>query len=129
MSDFKVILETSQQIHLKSNEPIPLMSKYNEGKVESCLKTPFQTVFGVSAYKTFYDKAAILLYLFLKNHPLQNGNKRMAIATLSYFCFINGKTLSVDNSKLYTLIIGVTNNSDKKDSLENIKTFLIKYIK
>ena len=46
-------------------------------------------------------KAAILFYLLIKNHPFQNGNKRMAVTALFLFLYLNKKWLKVDNTELY----------------------------
>lgn len=37
----------------------------------------------------------------VKNHPFQNGNKRIAVTTLLYFLFKNKKWISIDNQRLY----------------------------
>lgn len=37
----------------------------------------------------------------IKNHPFQNGNKRVAVMTLLYFLYKNGWWLRVDNDTLY----------------------------
>jgi len=36
-------------------------------------------------YPTLVSKASFLFYLMIKNHPFQNGNKRIAITTLFTF--------------------------------------------
>jgi prophage maintenance system killer protein len=37
----------------------------------------------------------------IKNHPFQNGNKRIAITTLLTFLYKNNKWIEVDNMKFY----------------------------
>jgi len=43
----------------------------------------------------------------IKNHPFQNGNKRIAIMSLFYFLYKNGKWLSMENAELYNLALDV----------------------
>lgn len=67
------------------NEPIPDFSTRFPNILESCLAVPFQRFSQKSLYKGLIEKAAILFYLMIKNHPFQNGNKRIAMTTLFYF--------------------------------------------
>jgi len=43
----------------------------------------------------------------IKNHPFQNGNKRIAVMTLFYFLYKNGKWLNINNTDLYNFSVGV----------------------
>jgi len=101
--EFKALFRTAQKNHIFNHEPIPRMFSYHETNVKSCLEVPFQTFGGKHLYKGFNSKAAILFYVLLKNHPLQNGNKRMAIISLGYFCEINNKKLKLTDNQLYAL--------------------------
>lgn len=47
----------------------------------------FQSVFGQDAYETLEEKAAHLLYFFVKNHPFTDGNKRSG--AFSFIWFLN----------------------------------------
>ena len=67
------------------DEKIPDFSSRYHGKLESCLATPFQGFGGKKFYKGLIDKVAVLFYLMIKNHPFENGNKRIAMTTLFYF--------------------------------------------
>ena len=63
-------------------------------------------------------KAAILFYLMVKNHPFQNGNKRIAVMTLLFFFYKNGKWLEVDDERLYRMAVGVARSKSKvKDDI------------
>ncbi len=83
------------------DEPIPKFETRYPDKLESCLFSPFQTWGGRMLYKGLTEKASILFYLMVKNHPFQNGNKRIALVTLLFFLYKNGKWLDVDNQQLY----------------------------
>lgn len=58
--------------------------------LESALALPRQTFGGRPLYRTVYDKAAVLLRSLIKNHPLLDGNKRLALATVAVFLLMNG---------------------------------------
>jgi death-on-curing protein len=87
------------------DEPIPDFGTRFPGVLESCLKTPLQSFGGKYLYPSLEERAAILFYLLIKNHPFQNGNKRIAVTSLLTFLFINGKWLEIDNDDLYDLAV------------------------
>jgi death-on-curing family protein len=98
---------------LSFNEPIPDFSTRFPNILESCLATPFQTFGGKSLYPAFLAKASILFYLLVKNHPFQNGNKRIAMTTLFTFLHKNKKWLKVDTKELYNFAVWVASSPPK----------------
>ncbi len=89
-----VVFELAKK-HLTFDEPIPDFTTRFPNILESCVVTPFQKFSGKFLYPSFVPKAAILFYLMIKNHPFQNGNKRIAVTTLLTFLFVNKKWLSI----------------------------------
>jgi death-on-curing family protein len=83
------------------NEPIPAFSTRFPNILESCLAMPLQGFSGKTLYRGLISKAAILFYLMIKNHPFQNGNKRIAMTTLFVLLYKNKKWMRVDNQELY----------------------------
>lgn len=98
---------------LAFNEPIPDFSTRFPNILESCLATPFQSFSGKSLYPTFIAKASILFYLMIKNHPFQNGNKRIAMTTLFVFLHKNKKWLKVDTQELYNFTVWIASSPRK----------------
>jgi death on curing protein len=96
--------------HLEYDEPIPDFSSRFPNVLESCLTVPFQKFFRKSVYPTFTRKASMLFYLMIKNHPFQNGNKRIAMTTLFLFLYKNHKWLKVDNQELYNFAMWVASS-------------------
>ena len=92
---------------LTFDEPIPDFSTRFPNVLESCLATPFQSFAKKSLYPSLVSKAAMLFYLLIKNHPFQNGNKRIAMTTLFVFLYRNGKWLKVDTQELYNFTVWV----------------------
>ena len=75
--------------------------------LDSALHAP-QAGFGeVEFYPDFVDKAAVLTVRIAKNHPLPDGNKRLAWQSLTMFCVLNGYTLEVPTDDAVALILAV----------------------
>ncbi len=89
------------------NEPIPDFGTRFPNVLESCLHTPFQTFGRKPLYRRLSGKAAILFYLMIKNHPFENGNKRMAVMTLLLLLIKNHKWISISDEALYSIAVNV----------------------
>ena len=115
---------------LSFNEPIPDFSTRFPNILESCLAVPFQSCFGESFYTGLISKSSILFYLLIKNHPFQNGNKRIAITTLFVFLYKNSKWIKVDTRELYNFTIWIASSPPrlKKETIVAIESFLKIYI-
>jgi death-on-curing protein len=77
------------------------------GLLESALARPQATAFGREAYASIHDKAAALVHSLARNHPLVDGNKRLALAAAIVFYGLNGHRLTLSNDEAYTLIMEV----------------------
>lgn len=95
------------------SEPIPDFGTRFPHVLESCLAAPFQEFGGKSPYRGLPGKAAALFYFLIKNHPFQNGNKRIAVVALLVLLFKNDKWLSVDNVELYNFAKWVASSPAK----------------
>ena len=104
------------------NEPIPDFSTRFLNILESCLAVPFQTFERKPTYRGITEKAAILFYLMVKNHPFQNGNKRIAMTTLLVFLYKNNKWVKADNKELYNFAVWVA------ESLAELKTETVRAV-
>ena len=113
VSEVERIAHTLARKYLEWDEPIPDFETRYPGKLESCLATVFQTFGGKDLYPTLIDKAAMLFYLMIKNHPFLNGNKRMALTTLVVFLGMNNKWLTVQNESFYQTSIEVAESNPK----------------
>lgn len=111
---------------LAYDEPIPDFSTRFPHRLESCVVIPFQKIGGKYLYPTLVDKAAILFYLMIKNHPFQNGNKRIALSTLLTFLFLNGRWIKADVQELYnfTMWIAMSPAEFKDQSVAAITQFI-----
>ncbi|MBU0548610.1 MAG: type II toxin-antitoxin system death-on-curing family toxin [Candidatus Omnitrophica bacterium] len=111
---------------LSFKEPIPDFATRYPNILESCLATPFQSFGGKSGHPSFIDKAGALFYLLIKNHPFQNGNKRIAMTTLFVFLHKNKKWLKADTQELYNFTMWIAQSSAKykEETIKAIQKFL-----
>lgn len=112
------------------DEPIPSFGSRFPNILESCINQPFIRFGKKDLYRGITGKAAILFYLMIKNHPFQNGNKRIAVMTLLYFLCKNGKWLSIKSTDLYNFARGVARSraSSREKQITNIQNVLRKYL-
>lgn len=95
-----------------NNDPIPSFKSHTTQLLESSLGMPRQTYGGKDLYETLVDKAVILYFSLIKNHPFQNGNKRVATTSLLVFLWINDRWLKVSNEELANWAITVAEFKD-----------------
>jgi len=116
--------------HLSYNEPIPDFTTRYPNLLESCIAVPFYAFRRKVVYKGLLEKAAILFYLMIKNHPFQNGNKRIAMTTLMVFLYENGKWLNVDTKEFYnfTVWVAASNPKVKDATVAAVNKFLENYM-
>lgn len=116
---------------LSFNEPIPNFLTRPPNILESCLAAPFQTFGGKFLYPSFSTRVSMLFYFMIKNHPFQNGNKRIAMTTLFTFLFANKKWLIADTQELYNVTVWVAQSPPqfKDEVMKAIEKFLKTHIK
>lgn len=130
ISDVEYVAYRLAKETMEWDEPIPDFSTRYTNALERCLDTPFQSFGGRQLYPGLIRKSSILFYFIVKNHPFQNGNKRIAMATLFYFLFQNNKWLKVDNQELYNFArwVAESNSKLKGDTVRAVETFLKHYL-
>jgi|GEM_PF-750250 len=126
---FQTLLKEAQNRHREFNEPIPNANKDSLDKVEACLLLPFQTANQKYCYKCFTSKASILFYALIKNHCLQNGNKRMAVLSLGYFFYLNERMFLLSNDEIYRLAKITALSTNKTKSINKIHKSLMQSAK
>ena len=77
------------------------------GLLASAAARPATTAFGEDAYPTFAEKAAALMHSLARNHPLVDGNKRLAWSATRAFCLLNGYDIryEVDAAESFVLAV------------------------
>jgi death on curing protein len=77
------------------------------GLLESAVHRPRANVLGQDAYPDLLTKAAALLHSLARNHPLVDGNKRLAWLATWVLLAKNGIELDPDDDAAYDLVVGV----------------------
>lgn len=83
--------------------------------LESALGLPRQTFGGRPLYRTVYDKAGVLLRSLIKNHPLIDGNKRLALATVALFLLMNGHLFLAPTKEMVEFAVEVAQSEPDMD--------------
>jgi len=62
----------------------------------------------------------------LKNHPFQNGNKRITVTTLLVFLYMNKKWIEADLQELYNFAVWVASSPPpfKEEVVRAIEKFI-----
>lgn len=130
LSEIEYLAYRLAKENLEFNEPIPAFSSRFPHVLETCLAIPFQKWQKVDAYPGLIGKGAILFYLMIKNHPFQNGNKRLAMTALFVFLYKNGSWLKVNTQELYNFAVWVAQSPAKlnKEVVSGIEKFLKTYL-
>ncbi len=75
--------------------------------LDSALHAP-QAGFGDEEFYTeFVDKAAVLVVRIARNHPLPDGNKRLAWQALTMFCALNDYSLQVEPDEAVETMLAI----------------------
>jgi death-on-curing protein len=81
------------------------------GLLQSALHRPRASVLGQDAYPDLFAKAAALLHSLAGNHPLVDGNRRLAWLATYVFLAKNGIVLDADDDPAYEFVIAVAHGS------------------
>lgn len=87
------------------------------GLLDSAAARPRASAFGEPAYPTFEDQAGALMHSLARNHPLVDGNKRLAWAALRTFPLLNGRDLSYEVDEAEEFILAVARGEMEVDSI------------
>ncbi len=93
---------------------------------ESSINQIYQTFGGEDCYPTLEEKAAMLLYLLVKNHSFTDGNKRIGAACFLYFLEKNNmlyqnSTPILDNDTLFALTLLIASSKpEEKDTMKQV---------
>ena len=85
--------------------------------LESALALPRQTFGGADLYPSLAEKAGILGFALIQNHPFTDGNKRVGHAAMETFLWLNGFELSAAVEEGEEAILATAAGSWAKDDL------------
>lgn len=90
------------------------------GLLASALARPATTLWGADAYPDLPTKAASLLESLARNHPLIDGNKRLAWTLTVLLCWINGYSHDFGADEAFDLVLGVAQGAIEIDEAATI---------
>ncbi|MBI4201014.1 MAG: type II toxin-antitoxin system death-on-curing family toxin [Chloroflexi bacterium] len=91
---------------------------YGRGLLESALAQPQQQFAGRYLYRTIYDKAAALFRSIILNHPLLDGNKRTALASVTVFLLLNGAVFNAPRGEAVDFALRVAKGGSSVSWME-----------
>lgn len=81
------------------------------GLLASAAARPATSVFGADAYPDAYTKAAALLHSLATNHPLVDGNKRLAWLATAVFLDLNHHPVTGTDDQIVELVDAVADGT------------------
>lgn len=113
---------------MKSDFESDVFAVPKDDSFESSVNQIYQTFDGVELYPTLEEKAAMLLYLIVKNHSFADGNKRIGASCFLYFLnqnnilYKNDKPI-LDNATLFALTLLIA--TSKPEEMETVKQIVL----
>ena len=102
LADFLAISE------LVLNQPADDIARISRLELaESALHAPAASFGGVEFYPDLATKAAVLCTRIVKNHPLLDGNKRVALTATGVFLDLNGYRMNASNQEAVDFTLAV----------------------
>ena len=89
----------------------------DEGLLDSALNAPFQSFSGVEFFPTVIDKAVRLCVGLVKNHPFNDGNKRIGAMALLLMLEKNNINLETNSTEFASVILDLAANLIDSDYL------------
>jgi death on curing protein len=77
------------------------------GLLDAAVHRPRASVLGQDAYPDLMTKAAALLHSLARNHPLVDGNKRLAWLATYVFCAKNGVELDPPDDEAHDVVVAI----------------------
>ena len=89
----------------------------NLSGLEFAISNPRTTFAGSDLYPTIEEKAAILCYSVIQNHPFVDGNKRVGHACMEVFLVLNGYEIESTIDEQERIVLGVASSKISKSEL------------
>jgi len=127
----EVLLKLKEEL-IKKGEATKLFANEKADELSGIVGNLYQTFGGVELYPSIEDKASHLLYLIIKDHPFNDGNKRSASFMFIYFLDkcdylykVNGEKKINDNALTTLTLLVASSDPTEKDILVKLIKHLI----
>lgn len=87
------------------------------GALESAVAQPKATFDMIDLYSSLADKAAVLCFSIVQNHPFLDGNKRTGHAAMSTFLLLNGAEVEATIDEQEQLMLDLAAGRIRRDQL------------
>ena len=87
------------------------------GRLESAIAQPRMSFGGSDLYPTLIEKAAVLCFALIRNHPFVDGNKRSGHAAMEVFLVLNGHEIKAKVDEQETIVLGVASGQVSRQEL------------
>jgi death on curing protein len=104
-------LAVEQALHIARTAAGGPIEVRDIGLLESAVHRPRTSVLGQDAYPDLLTKAAALLHSLARNHPLVDGNKRLAWLATYVFLAKNDVVLDPGDDEAYDLVVAVASGA------------------
>lgn len=127
----KAINELKEEL-VRKGEASQIFGTQKAGELEGILKNIYQTFGGCELLPSAQEKAANLIYYIIKDHPFNDGNKR--IGAFMFILFLSKSNLlyknngepKINGNALATLALLIAQSDPKqKDMIVNLTTNLL----
>lgn len=95
--------------------------------LESAVGRPQATFEGKDLHPSIHHKAAALLDSLANNHGLEDGNKRLALASVIVFYALNGLRLNFNNDDAYEFTLAVATSLRDIDAIARVLAVAVKF--
>ena len=133
--EFRINYENASQViqDLKKKfNASQLFGNEKDSSFKSSVNTIYQTFDGQELYPSIEEKAAMFLYLVVKNHSFSDGNKRIAAFLFLWFLEKNrilykknGQKLIENNTLVALTLLIAESKSEEKDMMQKVVVNLI----
>jgi len=97
----------------------------DKNSLDSALNRPYQTFEGQDLYPSIIEKLAALIESIIKNHPFNDGNKRLGYTLCRLVLLENKMDLDAKEDDKYSFIIQIAEN---KLNFDEISDWLKKHV-
>ena len=117
---------------VRKGEASQIFATQKSGELEGILKNIYQTFGGEELLPTAQEKAANLIYYIIKDHPFNDGNKR--IGAFMFILFLsksgllyknNGEPKISNNTLAALALLIAQSNPNQKEMIVNLTTNLL----
>jgi death-on-curing protein len=86
------------------------------GLLESALAQPRMTFGGADLHPTLLEKAAVLGFGLISNHPFVDGNKRIGHAAMEVFLQLNGYEIVAEVDEQEAIVLQIASGTLDRDA-------------